>query len=74
MGSEDPDFDMATPPEQNGVSIDDARSSSQESPHQRKRKTGGIEHDDFMLNNPELYGLRRSVSFWMCATALRPLT
>ena len=63
MGSDDPDYDMATPLAQNGGSIGDARSSSQDSPQQRKRKTGGIEHDDFMLNDPELYGLRRSVSF-----------
>ena len=62
MGSDDPDYDMATPPAQNGGSIGDARSSSQESPQQRKRKTGGVEQDDFMLNDPELYGLRRSVS------------
>lgn len=63
MGSDDPDYDMATPPARNGGSIGDARSSSQESPQQRKRKTGGVEHPDFMLNDPELYGLRRSVSF-----------
>ena len=63
MGSDDPDFDMNTPPAQNEVTVDDTHSSSQESPQQRKRKTGGIEHDDFMLNDPELYGLRRSVSF-----------
>ncbi len=63
MGSDDPDYDMATPPAQNGASIRDTRSSSQESPQQRKRKTGGTEHEEFMLNDPELYGLRRSVSF-----------
>ena len=62
MGSDDPDFDMATPPLQNGGSARDARSSSQESPQQRKRKNGAVEPDDYILNDPELYGLRRSVS------------
>lgn len=62
VGSDDPDYDMVTPPLQNGGSVRDARSTSQESPQQRKRKTGGVDHDDFMLNDPELYGLRRSVS------------
>ena len=69
MGSDDPDYDMATPPVQNGGSVGDAHSSSHESPQQRKRKTGGVEHDDFILNDPELYGLRRSVSFPCLPTA-----
>ena len=64
LGTDDPDFDMATTPQQNGGSARDARSSSLESPQQRKRKNGGVDHDDFMLNDPELYGLRRSVSFY----------
>lgn len=61
MGSDDPDYNMATPPPGNTGSGRDARSSSQDSPRQRKRKAG-IEPDDYMLNDPELYGLRRSVS------------
>ena len=61
LGSDDPDYDMATPPTGNAGSRGDDRSSSQESPRQRKRKAGP-EHEDFMLNDPELYGLRRSVS------------
>lgn len=60
-GSDDSDYDAVTPPRPAGGSTGDARSSSQESPPQRKRKTG-IEQDDYMLNDPELYGLRRSVS------------
>lgn len=61
LGSDDPDYDMATPPTGNAGSHGDDRSSSQDSPRQRKRKAGP-EHEDYMLNDPELYGLRRSVS------------
>ena len=60
LGSDDPDYDMATPGAANTTSPPDARSSSQDSPRQRKRKVG-VEPDDYMLNDPELYGLRRSV-------------
>ena len=61
VGSDDPDYDMATPPNGNGGSYSEDRSPSQDSPRQRKRKAGP-EHEDYMLNDPELYGLRRSVS------------
>lgn len=61
VGSDDPDYDMATPPTGNAGSHGDDRSSSQDSPRQKKRKAGP-EHEDYMLNDPELYGLRRSVS------------
>lgn len=61
MGSDDPDFDMDSPAPLNGVSPRDARSTSQDSPRSRKRKAV-TENDGFMLNDPELYGLRRSVS------------
>lgn len=61
LGSDDPDYDMATPSLGTAISGRDARSSSQDSPRQRKRKAGA-EPDDYMLNDPELYGLRRSVS------------
>lgn len=61
VGSDDPDYDMATPPTGNAGPYRDDRSSSQDSPRQRKRKAGP-EHEDYMLNDPELYGLRRSVS------------
>ena len=61
VGSDDPDYNMATPPTGNVGSRGDDGSSSQDSPRQRKRKAGP-EHEDFMLNDPELYGLRRSVS------------
>lgn len=61
VGSDDPDYDMATPPTGNAGSYGGDRSSSQDSPRQRKRKAGP-EHEDYILNDPELYGLRRSVS------------
>lgn len=61
VGSDDPDYNMVTPPTGNAGSHGDDHSSSQDSPRQRKRKAGP-EHDDYMANDPELYGLRRSVS------------
>ncbi len=61
VGSDDPDYDMATPPTGNAGSPGGDHSSSQDSPRQRKRKAGP-EHEDYILNDPELYGLRRSVS------------
>lgn len=60
IGEDDPDYDMITPPVANRGSLNDAHSSSEESPRQRKRKVG-VEPDDYILNDPELYGLRRSV-------------
>lgn len=61
IGEDDPDYNMITPPTANQGSLDDAHSSSEESPRQRKRKAD-VEPDDYILNDPELYGLRRSVS------------
>ena len=61
VGSDDGDFDMETPPLADAGSPGDVRSSSQDSRRNGKRKAGA-DHDDFMLENPELYGLRRSVS------------
>lgn len=60
VGSDDADYNLETPPLADLGSPRDARSSSQDSQRNGKRKAGA-EHDDFMLNNPELYGLRRSV-------------
>ena len=61
LGSDDPDYNMDTPPQQNAESSRDARSTSQDSPRQRKRKAVP-EKEDFIRDDPELYGLRRSVS------------
>lgn len=59
-GEEDDDYDAQSP-----VNEDDttrrASISSEESIRPAKRKAAPAEDDDFMTQNPELYGLRRSV-------------
>ncbi|KAG9199817.1 hypothetical protein G6514_007931 [Epicoccum nigrum] len=58
-GEADGDYDSESPPPEQAES-DDARSSaSQESPRPLKRK-GSPKGDDYITQNPELYGLRRS--------------
>jgi chromodomain-helicase-DNA-binding protein 1 len=59
--TDDADFDMEdspAAPAANGERHD--RSTSVESPRPAKRKIG-IKEDEYILANPELYGLRRSV-------------
>ena len=60
MGSDDGDFEVdSQPPEakaRRGIS-----SSPDESPRPPKRKAANIEDDEDIMNNPELYGIRRSV-------------
>lgn len=59
-GEPDGDYDSDSPPSEQAES-DRARSSiSQESTRPPKRKASD-EKDDYMTQNPELYGLRRSV-------------
>ena len=59
MGSDDGDFEMDSPiPAEHGAL--ETRSSSEESRRPPKRKAG-IEDDEDIMNNPELYGIRRSV-------------
>ena len=66
VGSDDGDFDIETPPPAKPDMALEEPSSSEESQKHGKRKTG-VEQDEFMMNNPELYGLRRSVSpSWTC--------
>lgn len=60
IGSDDGDFDIETPPPAKPDMTLDELSSSEESHKHGKRKTA-VEHDDYMMNDPELYGLRRSV-------------
>jgi hypothetical protein len=58
-GEADGDYDSDSPPPEQAES-DDARSSaSQESPRPLKRKSSP-KGDDYITQNPELYGLRRS--------------
>jgi chromodomain-helicase-DNA-binding protein 1 len=60
-GEADGDYDSESPPPEQAESDDDARSSvSQESSRPSKRKASP-EGDDYITQNPELYGLRRSV-------------
>lgn len=64
LGSDDGDYDMDSPqPPQaaNTSASPKSRSSSGGSRTLGKRKVDA-EEDEYMLNNPELYGLRRSVS------------
>ena len=59
-GEPDGDYDSDSPPSEPAES-DHARSSvSQESRRPAKRKAS-VEKDDYITQNPELYGLRRSV-------------
>lgn len=60
-GSEDADYDMETPPQLEAGDSREERSLSQDSRRPAKRKAG-LEDDEHIMNNPELYGLRRSVS------------
>ena len=60
-GSEDADYDVETPPPVEVHTVRDERSTSQDSRRPAKRKAG-LEDDEHIMNNPELYGLRRSVS------------
>jgi chromodomain-helicase-DNA-binding protein 1 len=60
IGSEDGDFDIETPPPAKPDVAFDELSSSEDSQKHGKRKAGA-EQDKHMMNNPELYGLRRSV-------------
>ncbi|KAL6155911.1 ATP-dependent DNA helicase Hrp3 [Exserohilum turcicum] len=57
-GEPDGDYDSESPPSEQAES-DRARSSSQESSRPSKRKASA-EKDDYIEQNPELYGLRRS--------------
>lgn len=60
--SDDGDFDEEDTPAAaafNGQRSE--RSSTVESSRPAKRKSGGTDQDRYMLENPELYGLRRSV-------------
>ena len=59
MASDDEDFEIDSPPR--SVSAPrESRSASEESRRPPKRKVG-VEDDEDIMNNPELYGIRRSV-------------
>ncbi|KAF2842224.1 chromodomain helicase-like protein [Patellaria atrata CBS 101060] len=58
-GEEDADYDVESPPPAVSDTPQVDESSSSESQRPSKRKAS-VEGDDYMLQNPELYGLRRS--------------
>jgi len=61
QASDDADYDMEeTPAASQSDDNRDERSTSNESRRAPKRKAGA-EEDDYIRENPELYGLRRSV-------------
>ncbi|KAJ9647797.1 ATP-dependent DNA helicase Hrp3 [Coniosporium apollinis] len=53
----DYEFETAPPAESNAQ---EAESSSEEEPRRSLKRPASAEDDDYMMNNPELYGLRRS--------------
>jgi chromodomain-helicase-DNA-binding protein 1 len=59
-GEPDGDYDSDSPPSEHAPSSRAQSVSSQESSRPMKRKASS-EKDDYMTQNPELYGLRRSV-------------
>lgn len=59
VSSDDANYDSDTPLQQASGSTSEAQTSSPGSPQPRKRKNTDTE--DYIMNNPELYGLRRSV-------------
>jgi len=61
-GEEDADFDEETPPPAAGSRMRQDESMSEDSGRPGKRKADDVEDEEFMKQNPELYGLRRSVS------------
>lgn len=60
IGSDDEDCTMEEPAPPSIKTTHDDPSSSEDSRRNAKRKVG-VDQDDYMMNNPELYGLRRSV-------------
>lgn len=60
-GEEDADFDEDTPLHDESEGMRHDRSSSEESSRPPKRKADDVDDEEYMKQNPELYGLRRSV-------------
>lgn len=68
MGSDDAEYELEnSPPRAIQPTARDTRSLSETSSKSRKRK-GSVDDEDFMFNDPELYGLRRSVDFYLSST------
>lgn len=60
LGEDDADFDEEMPTRTSGHIMQD-RSPSESSSSLGKRKADEIDDEEYMKQNPELYGLRRSV-------------
>ncbi|KAL9115499.1 MAG: hypothetical protein Q9227_000820 [Pyrenula ochraceoflavens] len=58
FGSEDGDFELDTAPEPNGYA--DAGSESSDDVRQPSKSRPPIDDDEYIRNNPDLFGLRRS--------------
>ncbi|OAP54532.1 hypothetical protein AYL99_10980 [Fonsecaea erecta] len=56
----DADYEMDVTMRVNGTQVDEGHSSSDESIRPVKRKAHPVGEDDYIRNNPEMYGLRRS--------------
>ncbi|KAH0843319.1 Chromodomain helicase hrp3 [Fonsecaea pedrosoi] len=56
----DADYEMDASMRVNGAQADEGHSSSDDSIRPAKRKAHPVEEDDYIRNNPEMYGLRRS--------------
>lgn len=72
-GEEDADFDEETPPPEQPDVMDHDASSSESITRPGKRKAD-VDDEEYMKQNPELYGLRRSVSVENPAPILPSLT
>lgn len=73
-GEEDADFDNETPMHDESEGMRHDRSSSEDSIRRPKRKAEDLDDEELMKQNPELYGLRRSVRPKLSACSTAPLT
>ena len=73
-GEEDADFDEETPPPEPRDDMRHDSSSSEGSLRPGKRKADMVDDEEYMKQNPELYGLRRSVCDLVRICRLRSLT
>ena len=74
-GSDDADYDAPSPPSRASVDSRHSSVSSEASSLPRKRKAEpDVDDEQYMQENPELYGLRRSVSRLLVLFVLLPLT
>jgi chromodomain-helicase-DNA-binding protein 1 len=72
-GEEDADFDAESPAHERANGMSHNRSSSESDSRPGKRKAE-VDDEELMKLNPELYGLRRSVSRISAIGSIQPLT